>query len=275
MNRDKVRPALLGIVLTLALAGTGRADYLESFKAGYRAYEFKQWPQVVSSMRQAIAQRQQNPHENVRIYSTILVPYIPHYFLGLGLYRQGDYAGALKAFEDAEAKGMIRGLYRSRLRVYRDLCADRVGAPRPTLVARQPGRGIPGTGTNSGTGGGSQSTPPFVSSAPGRVPDPVTPATSTEVRKQSLQKMVREGQEWLAKGDKAVGGIEQKRRRDPQRFERDKARVEDLKYAKEKLEVSRFQLEACRREGDLDGAEEARNDAQAAAELLEELEKGS
>lgn len=276
MNRGKTRPALLGIVLALALTGTGRADYLESFRAGFRAVEFKQWPEAVWSMREAIAQKPQNPGENVRVYGTILVPYIPHYFLGLGLYRQGDFAGAMTAFEEAEAKGMARGLYRSRLRLYHGLCVKRLSLP-PRQIAQQPPRPSPGTGGGPRPGGVSQSAPP-VQTRPGPrpAPDPgtgATPATSTEVRKQTLQKAVREGQEWLARGDKIVGSLAQKRQRDPRRFERDPNRIQDLKFAEEKLQAARFQLEACRREGDVDGAEEARNDAQAAWEMLDELSK--
>lgn len=257
MKVPRIRPALLGIVLVLVGAGLGRADYPQSFRDGLRAADFRDWPRVAAAMRQAIAQQPRSTGENVRVYGTRVVPYIPQYFLGLALYRQNDCQGAMEAFTEAEAQGTVRGLYRARLDLYQDVCAQRIGRPRPVSpIASGP----------SSPPGGSRRTPPPLRSDPLPVPDPGPAPSTQEVRQKALRDAVHDGQEWIRRGEKLLQDLK-RRRVDPRR-------AEDLKIAERRLQEASFRLEGCRLEGDIEGAESARDHAQATWELLEETAKG-
>jgi hypothetical protein len=246
------RAAWLGPGLALALAGTALAEYPESFKAGIRAKDFHQWPQVVSAMREAIAHQPQSTGENVRIYGNYVAPYIPHYFLGLGLFRQGDWPGAAKAFQEAQAQGTVRGLYRARMEFFQEVSSQHLERSRQTMPS-MPGRS-----------GNANSAPRPRPSLSVRA-DPSGPALQpSEVRRDALDKTVREGRDWLNRGEKLVRDLQAKRRTDP----------DILTVAEHRLQTASFQLDGCRREGDLEGAERARDDAHAAWEILDDLVRG-
>jgi hypothetical protein len=237
-----------GLGLALFLASAGWADYPESFKAGIRAKDFHQWPAVVSAMRQAIALQPRATGENVRIYGNYVAPYIPHYFLGLGLFRQGDWSGAARAFREAQAQGTVRGLYRARMEFFQEVCSRHLEGSRQTVAP-----------------------PPSVSSRPVRPdpagaysPSPDPPPKPGEVLKEALDKAAREGREWLKRGEGLLRELKANRRADP----------DLLAVAERRLQTASFQLDGCRREGDLEGVERARDDAHAAWEILHELTKG-
>jgi hypothetical protein len=251
MNVPRIRPVLLGIVLVLVGAGLGRADYPQSFRDGLRAVDFRDWPRVAAAMRQAIAQQPRSTGENVRIYGTRVVPYIPQYFLGLALYRQGDCDGAVRAFTEAEAQGTVRGIYRARLDIYQDVCAQRIGRPRPA-VPRPPV--VIARGPN----------PPSIPIDPSPDPDPGPAPSTKEVRDKALRDAVRDGQQWISRGEKLLQDLKRRRQTQPR----------ELELLEQRLQDARFRLAGCRLEGDIEGAERARDDAQAVGELLEETAKG-
>jgi hypothetical protein len=262
MNVPKIRPALLGVVIVLGWGGLGRADYPQSFRDGLRAVDFRDWPRVAAAMRQAIAQQPRSTGENVRVYGTRVVPYIPQYFLGLALYRQGDCDGAVRAFTEAEAQGTVRGIYRARLDIYQDVCAQRIGRPRPAV----PGPPVTIASGSNPPPGASRRTPPPLPSVPSPAPDPGPAPSTQEVRQKALRDAVREGQQWISRGEKLLQDLK-KRRVDP-------LRAENLKIAERRLQEASFRLEGCRLEGDIEGAESARDHAQATWELLEDTAKG-
>lgn len=248
------RSACLVLGLAFALAAAGRADFPESFKAGIRAKDFGQWPQMVGAMRQAIAQQPRATGENVRIYGNYVAPYIPHYFLGLGLFRQGDWPGAAQAFQEARVQGTVRGLYRARMEFFQEVCSRHLEGSRPTATPSLPSAPRPA---------------PQVRPYPqGRAQQPI------EVRREALDQAVRDAHDWLAKGESLVRDLKAKRKADPRSFDRDPTRVEMLEVAERRLQAASFQLDGCRREGDLEGAEHARDDAQAAWEILDEQRRG-
>jgi len=227
--------------LALVLAGAGRADYLESFKAGIRAKNFHQWPQLVSAMRQAIAQQPQATGENVPIYSNYVVQYLPHYFLGLGLFRQGEWLEAAKAFQEAQAQGTVRGLYRGRMEFFQEVCSRHLEGTRQMPLPVPPARANPVR------------------------PNPPPPVQKPiEVVRDALDKAEHEGRDWLKRGANLVRDLKAKGRTDP----------DLLAVAESRLQTADFQLDGCRREGDLEGVERARDNAHAAYEILDELVKG-
>lgn len=269
----KARPLLLAVALVLAVSPPALGDAPQSFKDGIRAFDYERWPEVVSAMRRAIAQQPRATGDNVKIYGVRVVPYIPHYFLGLGLYRQGDCKGAREAFEQAEAQGTTRGLYRARMDFLQDLCAQKLGTPRqPVQRASVP----PGSGPSPSTG--PRRAPVSAPAAPApSVWQPSTPPAPAlppdAVRRKELEERVREGGQWISRGEKLVATIQQRRRADPRKFDRDPTRAQILDLSSQRLQASAFQLQSCQREGDIAGAEKARDDAEATYEMLEELVK--
>lgn len=243
--------ARLGMALALALASASRADFLQSFRAGIRAVDYHEWRAVEIAMRQAIAKQPRSTGDNVRIYGVRVVPYIPHYFLGLALYRQGDCAAAATALAEAEAQGTVHGLYRARLDFFQDVCAQRLGRPRPMPTLSSP----------------PQRTASLATADPTPVPPPAA------VHQSALEEMVRDARQWIAKCEKLAKTLDERRRADPRKFDRDPTRAEVLEVARYRMSAAAFRLEGCRREGDLAGAERSRDDAQATWEMLDELAK--
>jgi hypothetical protein len=238
----------LGLGLALFLVGAGRADYPESFKEGIRSRDFHDWPKMVAAMRQAIAQQPQATGENVRIYGNYVAPYLPQYFLGLGLFRQGDWLEAAKAFREAQAQGTVRGLNRGRLEFFQEVCSRHLEAtgqrapspPRPPRTSLPAANPVP--------------------------PDPPNPVHKEpkEVLLKALDDAEREARKWLKQGDNLVRDLKTRGGVDP----------DLLAVAESRIRNASFLLDGCRREGDLDGVQRARDDAHAACEILDEMVKG-
>jgi hypothetical protein len=259
VKAQAVRSLWLAVALALAGSPPAWGDTPQSFKDGVRAFDFKDWSQVVSTMRRAISQQPRATGDNVKVYGVRVVPYIPHYFLGLGLYRQGDCKGAREAFDQAEAQGTTRGLYRARMEFLQDLCAQKLGVSQGRVQPRQ----------NSITRSPVQA--PVVPSQPSTPPGPALPPDA--VRKKAIEESVREGSQLVSKGQKLIQTLNERRRADPRKFDRDPTRAEILTLSGQRLRAAAFQLQSCQREGDVDGAERARDDAEATWEMLDELMK--
>jgi hypothetical protein len=86
-----------------------------------------------------------------------------------------------------------------------------------------------------------------------------------------LAKVAGEADEALRAGDDLRRRIEERRRAAPGAFARIPNAEDELAAAGRLLESARFRLQACRLEGDLDGAEQARDDARGAVEVLREV----
>jgi len=255
-------PFLVGALL---VAGTLQADYLGSFEAGLRALDFHDWRQMAAAMSQAIAEQPPVTVESVRFYGMRRVPYIPHYFLGLGLFRQGDYAGAAAALAEAAAQGRVHGIFRARMEFFQEVCALRLGKPwPPPSPARPPlARSSPKPPPPSHSPAGASPQPP----------DPVLILEPGQQRRKALEESVQEGRQWISRGKTLMHSLAERRRRNPRDFDRDPARADVIAVAERRLQSASFQLEGCWREGDLEGAENARDDAHATWEMLDELAK--
>jgi hypothetical protein len=264
MSPRAIHQVLLTAALAVVFTASGFGGFAESFKAGIRAWDYKDWPEVVAAMRQSIAEKPAATGDYIRIYGTRLVPYIPHYFLGLGLYRQGDYAGARQAFAQAKAQGHVKGVYRSRMELFQAVCSkalERMSVPQGPAAPPATGNSRPALIP----GGASAPHPP---SPPRRpvLPDPLPP-TPKGVHQKALEEVTREARQSILRGRKLLDELEQRRQSDPQR-------AVEVEVAGERLRTAEFQLRGCLIEGDLAGAEKARDDLQAACELLDEAAKG-
>ena len=105
------------------------ADYRESFSQGIRAYRAENWRATAVLMQQAL---QEQPRETGRVQITgnETVPYLPSFYLGDALLRQGDCAGALTAFERARNTPAANNRnWLARMDQARETCGGRTPAP--------------------------------------------------------------------------------------------------------------------------------------------------
>ena len=122
--------AMVGVLLPV----NAIADYRESFSQGIRAYRAENWRATAVLMQQALREQ---PRETGRVQITgnETVPYLPSFYLGDALLRQGDCAGALTAFE--RARNTAAANNRSWL-VRMDLARQTCGGKAPAPPARPP-----------------------------------------------------------------------------------------------------------------------------------------
>ncbi len=91
------------LVLSLSSVSSAVADYLTSFGNGVQALEKEQWSEAADWFRKAIEEK---PQAGGKIsVSGQRQPYLPHYQLGLALYR----AGKLRAASDAWRESALHG----------------------------------------------------------------------------------------------------------------------------------------------------------------------
>lgn len=246
--------------LASSLAG---ADAAERFRFALDAIDRKDWPRAVVALREAL-QSKPETGEKVRIYGMRFENYLPYYLIGLAFYHQGDCGQALTAFDASLASGAIRGVKRGRLQIYVDICRQQLRLPLASIPRRTPL--APATVLGLGLPQPSARRPSTPNSDPG-TPSPVDPlqtppATVVEARKQVLDKAVREASRALGEGDRKLGSLKGRNRA---------ALAPQLSAVERRLASARFLLEASRQEGDVDSAEQARDEALAAVEVLEEL----
>jgi hypothetical protein len=110
MTRAPIRIALVAALACAALATcvtVVRADVESDYGRGWTAYKQGNWKLVVEAMRAAIAER---PVEQGRINigSNNNQPYLPHYYVGLALFRLGDCRGAIESWRKSLAQGYVR-----------------------------------------------------------------------------------------------------------------------------------------------------------------------
>ena len=106
--------------VSAALPSTWRKP--EEFKTAIRAQDQGQWQTSVELIRLAI-QKQPEDGKRVRISGNRYRSYLPHFYLGLALYKQGDCAGALKEWERSLKLGAVQTTEESAtLRTYLSDC---------------------------------------------------------------------------------------------------------------------------------------------------------
>jgi hypothetical protein len=119
-------------VVCCTLAAVVYADYRDAFRRGVQGFRQSRWPVVIGAMKEALAERGDNPRERINISGFgDIVPYVPSFYLGVALYRTGDCSGALSAWNALEASGIDppdRGLYAKA----RKECEARVAAAKPS-----------------------------------------------------------------------------------------------------------------------------------------------
>jgi len=108
----RVNPSIRLQCVTLAaglfLAVAAHADFKRDYGAGVRDYNSGDYADAIEKLQKAIDEESKS-QEQVRIYGMRYEPYIPYYFLGQAKFKNGDCAGALAAWKEAIAQGVVTG----------------------------------------------------------------------------------------------------------------------------------------------------------------------
>jgi len=128
----------LSLVLALR-AADARADYKDSYKQGVEAAEKGRWAEVQKYMQEAIAGKA-TEGETIRFYGQRFEPYLPHYYLGLALFNNGDCEGAVRSWNASESQGAVKkaGDAFRQLTKNKATCQTRLAGgakPSPTATA--------------------------------------------------------------------------------------------------------------------------------------------
>ena len=104
------RWGLLTHAFALALAcvatAAGAVDFVDHYKVGLTAIESEDWELASDMMSRAI---ELHPQSKARIKKALFFKrYMPHFYLGLSLSKLGDCEGALSAWQEAEAQGVVQ-----------------------------------------------------------------------------------------------------------------------------------------------------------------------
>jgi len=259
----------LPLFLSLLVTTPAQAGYRESFGQGIVATDHGDWPQVVRSMSEAIRTKPQATGEKVKIYGMRFERYLPYFYLGLANYRQGNCSQALQAFQSSRFAQSVRGITLGRLKIYEDICRQRVGqTPPPSPRSAAAGPSPPTTGS----GGRRRSSRPGVNTTP-QPRRASRPARA--VKQEALEKVAREARESMSRSRAALDRLQQRRQQGEAAFVRNPELGETLDSTARVLDSAEFLLEAARRERDLDAMEEARDDARAAGEVLEQVSEAA
>lgn len=99
-----VRTVLLVAILLAAAAPAAAQPFLEAYRSGLEAIEQEDWATAERLLETAAGERPESAERLLRFLH--FRPYVPHLYLGIARFRQGDCAGALEAWEEAERRGV-------------------------------------------------------------------------------------------------------------------------------------------------------------------------
>jgi hypothetical protein len=128
----RVRLALAGLLL---LPTALYADYKESYRKAFvlldrKNLDAKSWGEVEALLRQAIAEQPREGDE-IKIYGMRFETYLPHYYLGLARFQQGDCGTALREWGLSLEQGAIKGNEKRALQQNQKTCETRTAASSP------------------------------------------------------------------------------------------------------------------------------------------------
>jgi len=109
MVRSRATAALLLATVSAFFPLKSEAGSEDSFRRGFQSLDRKRYNEAAGHMRDAIRERSAEGGEPVRISGSFLSPYLPHYYLGVALFRIGDCTGAVKEWRESERQGVIAG----------------------------------------------------------------------------------------------------------------------------------------------------------------------
>lgn len=125
-------------ILGLRSSASG-ADALDAYKRGIVALDLKQWATGAEAFREAIAANPIEGGKSIWIYGNRFENYLPHYYLGLALSKQGTLEQAVKELEESERQGHVQKTrHEKELRRLLDEARNRLSPPKPPTAAPPP-----------------------------------------------------------------------------------------------------------------------------------------
>ena len=134
--RHSLRFALVFAALG-ATVSPAWGDYRSSYAKGITAMDRQDWNDAIRWFRAAA---EENPKEGGRvlIYGLRYREYLPHYYLGVALFRAKNCAAALEAWARSEEQGLVRRMAEYRqLEAFRKECQGVSAPERGRTEARQ------------------------------------------------------------------------------------------------------------------------------------------
>jgi hypothetical protein len=107
ISQAKLRIQLLVVVAGLGIALSASADYKRDYGSGVQDYNKGDYADAIESLQKAIDE-ESKAQEQVRIYGMRYEPYLPYFYLGNAKFKNGDCAGALAAWKESMAQGIIQ-----------------------------------------------------------------------------------------------------------------------------------------------------------------------
>lgn len=89
------------------MAVTTFADFKRDYGSGVRDYNGGDYADAIEALQKAIDQ-ESSAQEKVRIYGMRYEPYMPYFYLGQAKYKNGDCQGALAAWNQSMAQGIVQ-----------------------------------------------------------------------------------------------------------------------------------------------------------------------
>jgi len=106
-SRSNTLARLLALIAGLSIALGAHADFKRDYGSGVQDYNKGDYADAIESLQKAIGEEPKS-QEKVRIYGMRYEPYLPHFYLGLAKLKSGDCTGALAAFKESIAQGVIQ-----------------------------------------------------------------------------------------------------------------------------------------------------------------------
>jgi hypothetical protein len=107
ISQAKLRIQLLVVVAGVGIALSASADYKRDYGSGVQDYNKGDYADAIESLQKAIDE-ESKAQEQVRIYGMRYEPYLPYFYLGNAKFKNGDCAGALAAWKESMAQGIIQ-----------------------------------------------------------------------------------------------------------------------------------------------------------------------
>lgn len=179
------RTALAVAMIFSLIAVVSAQRYYDAFRRGMAAIDQKRWAEAARELR-AAADEKPDTGERVRLYGVQFEYYLPHYFLGVALFQQGDWQGAVQAFNAADQAGPVKknAVFYKRLQ---DLSRE---ASAKSMIARV-------STTTSTTTTAPPSPPPTTTTT--IAPAGPAPSTTTSAPAADLSAPVREAEQAVQK----------------------------------------------------------------------------
>lgn len=104
---QSIRAQCVTLMIGLLLASVSSADFKRDYGSGVRDYNDGDYADAIERLQKAIDQ-ESTAQDKVRIYGMRYEPYLPYFYLGQAKFKNGDCKGALAAWKQSTAQGVVQ-----------------------------------------------------------------------------------------------------------------------------------------------------------------------